>query len=67
MKDFYCVDNKVGFGDADDCFGVSLESINERLLECLRGCCIYGKSGIACGVINSTPVSSQPIGQGTVS
>jgi len=36
MKDFYSMNNEVGFGDANDYTGISFESINEPGLPFFR-------------------------------
>jgi len=44
VKDFNSVDDQVGFGDADDCFGITLEGINEAGFPFLWQCRIQTKS-----------------------
>jgi hypothetical protein len=36
MKDFNRMNDQVGLGDTDDCFGISFESINEPGLPLIR-------------------------------
>ena len=44
VENFYSVDYYVGFGDADNCFGITLESINEAGFPFFRHERIKGKT-----------------------
>jgi len=46
VKDFNGVDDQLGFGDAYDSFGISLEGINKPVLQSIRQGRVQGKSFI---------------------